>query len=97
MADAKEKPNVAGQPCQPQLSQNHSDSWLFGGTRIRILPLLFDSPSEPPKSVIGNFAAETLKLLGFNERRTTVFARYIVPLRRMCVLSITHLRPPGAR
>jgi len=32
------------------------------------------------ESVIDNFAAETLKLLGFNERKTTVVMRYIIPL-----------------
>ena len=34
---------------------------------------------------------------GLNERRITAFARYIIPLRWTCALSITHLRPPGAR
>jgi len=32
------------------------------------------------ESFIDDFAAETLKLLGFNERRTTVSTRYIIPL-----------------
>ncbi|KAF8952385.1 hypothetical protein BDZ97DRAFT_2083535 [Flammula alnicola] len=31
-------------------------------------------------SAIDNFAAETLKLLGFDERKTTVVTRYIIPL-----------------
>ena len=32
------------------------------------------------ENFIDDFAAETLKLLGFNERGTTVFTRYIIPL-----------------
>ena len=34
----------------------------------------------PQESIIGNFAAETLKLLGFNGRRNTVLMHYIIPL-----------------
>lgn len=44
---------------------------------LRYLDLATKATQE---SAIDNFAAETLKLLGFNERKTTVVTRYIIPL-----------------
>ncbi|KAF8067567.1 hypothetical protein FPV67DRAFT_1141351 [Lyophyllum atratum] len=44
------------------------------------LGYLYLATKATQESDIYNFAAETLKLLGFNERQTTVVTRYIIPL-----------------
>ena len=61
-------------------SSPDSDDPNFSDTAADYLRYLDLASKATQESAINNFAAETLKLLGFNERKTTVVMRYIIPL-----------------
>ena len=57
-----------------------SDDPSFSDAVADYLGYLDLATKATQESAIDNFAAQTLKLLGFNERKTTVMTRYIIPL-----------------
>jgi hypothetical protein len=61
-------------------SSPDSDDPNFSDAVADYLGYLDLATKATQESAIDNFAAETLKLLGFNERKTTVMTRYIIPL-----------------
>ena len=61
-------------------SSPDSDDPNFSDAVADYLGYLDLATKATQESAIDNFAAETLKLLGFNERKTTVVTRYIIPL-----------------
>jgi len=61
-------------------SPSHDENPTFSDVAAKYLGYLNLAVRATQESFIDNFAAETLKLLGFNERGTTVSPRYIIPL-----------------